>query len=150
MSYGTEVVPDSTSGTLIINSNAMSYCLRAYSSGTQDIVNEASNVFARLVTQPFLNEFVTQGRLDGKGKRGSCEGFQNVLECILNFIKDDCRSILEIVKSMNQTMKQDNRLEIHLLMIGIWEPISKYLNDRLGHQLFSLSNVDLFHSNYLC
>ena len=68
VSYGTEVVPDSASGDLVVNQDAMLYCLRAYSSGTTDVAVEASKVFAKLVMSPFLNEFVTQGRLDGKGK----------------------------------------------------------------------------------
>jgi hypothetical protein len=135
VSYGTEVVPDSTSGDLIVNRDAMLYCLRAYSSGTDEVVMEASVVFAKLVMGPFLNEFVTQGRLDGKGKRGSCEGLSNILECITNYIKNSCRAVLDVVREMNSTAAADGRQTFSMIEDGVWAPIAAQLKERLGHQV---------------
>ena len=96
---------------------------------------EASVVFAKLVMGPFLNEFVTQGRLDGKGKRGSCEGLSNILECITNYIKNSCRAVLDVVREMNSTAAADGRQTFSMIEDGVWAPIAAQLKERLGHQV---------------
>jgi hypothetical protein len=94
IAYGSEIVPDILAGggyrgAMNVNTDAVSYCLRAYSclgagharAGSDNdetefqqarggvksrgAVGRAASVFARLVMEPFLAELLTLGNLDG-------------------------------------------------------------------------------------
>ncbi|CAN0139759.1 unnamed protein product, partial [Phaeothamnion confervicola] len=57
---------------------ALVHCLRSFAALASGA--EAEREFARVVVHPFVEANLTQGRLDGGGARGSCDG----LACIYN------------------------------------------------------------------
>ena len=76
-----------------MNATNVNHLLRAYLLLQHPSFPE--EMIARLVVQPFLDETMTRGRLDG-GHRGSCEGLPSIYSSIFSFVERTLGAVLRL------------------------------------------------------
>lgn len=130
--FATEIVPDRLyERQHQVNVTAIQDYLTAY-----ELLGETSTVhdiISTSVIEPFAQDLLTKGNLDGKGKRGSCEGLAGIYSSFLKFIQQHFQPFLTL----------------DLLGDAIWTPFQHLLSTRLS-EIFKPGLPDIFHKNYTC
>ncbi|ETV95516.1 hypothetical protein, variant 2 [Aphanomyces invadans] len=137
----TEIVPDSFyAREHVINTTNVNHLLRAYVLLQEASIAEA--MVARLVMQPFLDETMTRGRLDGR-HRGSCEGLSGIYAAVLQYVERKLGAVLvlPVCQGGNPSTSVD------LLGHSIWTPVVDTMRAKLG-EVFTPANPDRFHHNF--
>ncbi|ETV81354.1 hypothetical protein H257_05897 [Aphanomyces astaci] len=137
----TEIVPDSFyAREHTINTANVSHLLRAYV--LLEDASTAESMVARLVMQPFLDETMTRGRLDGK-HRGSCEGLSGMYASVLTFVERTLGGVLALAVCQGG----DATNSVDLLGQSVWTPVLDTMRSKLG-EVFTPANPDRFHHNF--
>lgn len=138
--FATEVFPDTFyNRDHAINASTLSYLLRSYVLLQKSSIPE--DMIARLLVQPFAEESITRGKLDGR-VRGSCEGLQQVYDDILEFVSTKFGAILELPVCQGEA-----KVSVDLLGNAIWTPLYDVLSTKHA-VIFKSSDADRFHHNY--
>ncbi|DBA02402.1 TPA: hypothetical protein N0F65_007221 [Lagenidium giganteum] len=136
----TEVFPDTFyNRDHSISAVSLSYLLRAYVLLQKTQIPE--DMIARLLVQPFAEENLTRGKLDGKA-RGSCEGLARIYESILSFVDKKFKSIL-----MLPVCRGSPKCSVDILGNAIWKPLQAIISSKLN-LIFKAADPDRFHHNY--
>ncbi|RHZ08361.1 hypothetical protein DYB37_001299 [Aphanomyces astaci] len=136
--FATEIVPDSFyAREHTINTANVSHLLRAYV--LLEDASTAESMVARLVMQPFLDDTMTRGRLDGK-HRGSCEGLSGMYASVLTFVERTLGGVLALAVCQGG----DATNSVDLLGQSVWTPVLDTMRSKLG-EVFTPANPDRFH-----
>ncbi|KAF0731796.1 hypothetical protein Ae201684P_006017 [Aphanomyces euteiches] len=136
--FATEIVPDNFyAREHVMNATNVDHLLRAYLLLQHPSIPE--EMIARLVVQPFLDETMTRGRLDG-GHRGSCEGLSSIYSSILSFVERTLGAVLRL--SVCQSS-----ISVDILGQSIWKPIHDTMRSKLA-EVFTPANPDRFYHTY--
>ena len=92
-----------------------------------------------MAVQPFVDETLTIGRLDGRN-RGSCEGLQFIYMKSIEFITKRLGSILSL-----SMCHGDKKSSIDILGNSIWKVFHEALSAKLS-DIFKTSQPDRFYS----
>ncbi|RHX99246.1 hypothetical protein DYB25_001434 [Aphanomyces astaci] len=134
----TEIVPDSFyAREHTINTANVSHLLRAYV--LLEDASTAESMVARLVMQPFLDDTMTRGRLDGK-HRGSCEGLSGMYASVLTFVERKLGGVLALAVCQGG----DATNSVDLLGQSVWTPVLDTMRSKLG-EVFTPANPDRFY-----
>ncbi|CAH0477784.1 unnamed protein product [Peronospora belbahrii] len=136
----TEIFPDTYyNRDHAISELNLSYLLRAYV--LLDKSNIPEDMIGRLLVQPFAEENLTRGKLDGR-VRGSCEGLPQIYESILDFISSKFAGILAL-----SVCQSESKCSADILGNAIWKPLQKFLATKHG-VIFQAADAERFHQNY--
>ncbi|TDH70851.1 hypothetical protein CCR75_001227 [Bremia lactucae] len=138
--FATEIIPDTFyTRDHTINAEAVNYLLRAYVLINKSHIPE--EMFCRLLVQPFAEEKLTRGTLDGRN-RGSCEGLSQIYESILEFITSKFEAVLAL-----SICQGESKCSVDILGNAIWKPIQKLLSSK--HEIiFQAADPKRFHQSY--
>jgi conserved oligomeric Golgi complex subunit 2 len=138
--FATEVFPDTFyNRDHAISASRLSFLLRSYVMLQKSHIPE--DMIARLLVQPFADENITRGKLDGR-VRGSCEGLQHVYDEIREFITSKFGALLEL-----PVCQGERKASVDLLGNAIWKPLFEVLSSKHA-VVFKSSDADRFHHNY--
>lgn len=138
--FATEIFPDTFySRDHAISATTLSYLLRSYVFLQKSHIPE--EMIARLLVQPFVEENLTRGKLDG-GSRGSCSGLPQIYESILEFIASKFMGILAM-----PICQGERKSSVDILGNAVWKPLQEVLVSK--HSIiFQAADPDRFHKNY--
>ncbi|KAG1708405.1 hypothetical protein DVH05_025083 [Phytophthora capsici] len=138
--FATEIFPDTFyNRDHSISALTLSYLLRAYVLLNKRHIPE--EMIGRLLVQPFAEETLTRGKLDGR-VRGSCEGLSQIYESILDFITNKFGETL--VMSVCQG---EAKCSVDILGNAIWKPLQEILSSKHG-VIFQAADPERFHQSY--
>ncbi|EEY69412.1 conserved oligomeric Golgi complex subunit, putative [Phytophthora infestans T30-4] len=138
--FATEIFPDTFyNRDHAISALTLSYLLRAY------VLLHKSNIpeemIGRLLVQPFAEEILTRGKLDGR-VRGSCEGLPQIYESIVDFITSKFADTLAL-----SVCQGESKCSVDILGNAIWKPLQEILASKHG-VIFQAADPDRFHQSY--
>ncbi|KAG7390356.1 Conserved oligomeric Golgi complex subunit 2 [Phytophthora pseudosyringae] len=138
--FATEIFPDTFyNRDHTISSLTLSYLLRAYVLLHKSYIPE--EMIGRLLVQPFAEENLTRGKLDGR-VRGSCEGLPQIYESIMDFISS------KFAGTLAQSVCQgESKCSVDILGNAIWKPMQEILASKHG-VVFQAANPERFHQSY--
>lgn len=117
-----------------MNPKVLRYCFWAYEYlGETRIIGQT---IAALVVEPFAEQAFSRGKLDGTGKRGSCQGLNAIYESVLHFTQHNCALFFEMPSSRPS--------KLDLLLNGIWRPLEEKLVSQLS-SIFKPGTPSRFH-----
>ncbi|KAJ8530498.1 hypothetical protein ON010_g14414 [Phytophthora cinnamomi] len=138
--FATEIFPDTFyNRDHAISSLTLSYLLRAYVLLHKSHVPE--EMVGRLLVQPFAEENLTRGKLDGR-VRGSCEGLPQIYESILDFIASKFAGTLAL-----SVCQGESKCSVDILGNAIWKPLQEIISSKHG-VIFQAADPERFHQSY--
>ncbi|RLN90522.1 hypothetical protein BBJ28_00000770, partial [Nothophytophthora sp. Chile5] len=138
--FATEIFPDTFyNRDHAISALTLSYLLRAYVLLQKSHIPE--EMIGRLLVQPFAEENLTRGKLDGR-MRGSCEGLPQIYDAILDFIADKFSDTLAL-----SVCQGESKCSVDILGNAIWKPLQEILATKHG-LIFQAADPDRFHQSY--
>lgn len=139
--FAAEIFPDTFYGRdHTISAVTLSYLLRAYVLLQKSHI--AEEMIGRLLVQPFAEEHLTRGKLDGR-TRGSCEGLPTIYAAIIEFIRSKFTDILALPISQGES-----KCSVDILGNAIWKPLQQILTT--NHTIiFQAAEPDRFQHNYI-
>lgn len=138
--FATEIFPDTFyNRDHAISSLTLSYLLRAYVLLHKSHIPE--EMIGRLLVQPFAEENLTRGKLDGR-VRGSCEGLPQIYESILDFITSKFAGTLAL-----SVCQGEAKCSVDILGNAIWKPLQEILSSKHG-VIFQAADPERFHQSY--
>ncbi|KAL3668173.1 hypothetical protein V7S43_007035 [Phytophthora oleae] len=138
--FATEIFPDTFyNRDHAISALTLSYLLRAYVLLQKRHIPE--EMIGRLLVQPFAEENLTRGKLDGR-VRGSCEGLPQIYESILDFITSKFADTLALSVCQGET-----KCSVDILGNAIWKPLQEILSSKHG-VIFQSADPERFHQSY--
>ncbi|KAE9045421.1 hypothetical protein PR003_g2312 [Phytophthora rubi] len=138
--FATEIFPDTFyNRDHAISSLTLSYLLRAYVLLNKSHIPE--EMIGRLLVQPFAEENLTRGKLDGR-VRGSCEGLPQIYESILEFITNKFAGTLAL-----SVCQGESKCSVDILGNAIWKPLQEILSSKHG-VIFQAADPERFHQSY--
>lgn len=139
--FAAEILPDTFYGRdHTISAVTLSYLLRAYVLLQKSHI--AEEMIGRLLVQPFSEENLTRGKLDGR-TRGSCEGLPQIYASIIEFISSKFTDILALPVSQGES-----KCSVDILGNAIWKPLQQILTT--NHAIiFQAAEPDRFQHNYI-
>ncbi|KAF4138003.1 hypothetical protein GN958_ATG12956 [Phytophthora infestans] len=138
--FATEIFPDTFyNRDHAISALTLSYLLRAYVLLHKSTIPE--EMIGRLLVQPFAEEILTRGKLDGR-VRGSCEGLPQIYESIVDFITSKFADTLAL-----SVCQGESKCSVDILGNAIWKPLQKILASKHG-VIFQAADPDRFHQSY--
>ncbi|KAJ0409743.1 hypothetical protein ATCC90586_001056 [Pythium insidiosum] len=137
----TEIVPDAFyNRDHRINAETLGFLLHSYVLLQKSHVPE--DTIARLLVQPFAEENITRGKLDGR-VRGSCEGLEQLFDEILAFVRTKFGHVL----ALPVCQAAHNKCSVDLLGNAIWKPLCETLTTKHA-VIFKTADAERFHRNY--
>ncbi|ETO78126.1 hypothetical protein F444_06786 [Phytophthora nicotianae P1976] len=138
--FATEIFPDTFyNRDHAISALTLSYLLRAYVLLHKSHIPE--EMIGRLLVQPFAEENLTRGKLDGR-VRGSCEGLPQIYESILDFITSKFADTLAL-----SVCQGESKCSVDILGNAIWKPLQEILSSKHG-VIFQAADPERFHQSY--
>ncbi|RLN66729.1 hypothetical protein BBJ29_000047 [Phytophthora kernoviae] len=138
--FATEIFPDTFyNRDHSISALTLSYLLRAYVLLHKSHIPE--EMIGRLLVQPFAEENLTRGKLDGR-MRGSCEGLPQIYESILDFISNNFSDTLALA-----ICQGESKCSVDILGNAIWKPLQEILSTKHGI-IFQAADPERFHQSY--
>ncbi|RLN74968.1 hypothetical protein BBJ28_00009524, partial [Nothophytophthora sp. Chile5] len=138
--FATEIFPDTFyNRDHAISALTLSYLLRAYVLLQKSHIPE--EMIGRLLVQPFAEENLTRGKLDGR-MRGSCEGLPQIYDAILDFISSKFSDTLAL-----SVCQGESKCSVDILGNAIWKPLQEILATKHG-LIFQAADPDRFHQSY--
>ncbi|GMF09260.1 unnamed protein product [Phytophthora lilii] len=138
--FATEIFPDTFyNRDHAISALTLSYLLRAYVLLHKSHIPE--EMIGRLLVQPFAEENLTRGKLDGR-VRGSCEGLPQIYESILEFISNKFAGTLAL-----SVCQGESNCSVDILGNAIWKPLQEILSTKHG-VIFQAADPERFHQSY--
>ncbi|CAI5736488.1 unnamed protein product [Peronospora farinosa] len=122
-----------------ISELTLSYLLRAYVLLDKSHIPE--EMIGRLLVQPFAEEHLMRGKLDGRA-RGSCEGLPQIYESILYFITSKFAGTLAL-----SVCQGESNCSVDILGNAIWKPLQEILSTKYGI-IFQAADPERFHQSY--
>ncbi|KAL4175639.1 hypothetical protein KRP22_000602 [Phytophthora ramorum] len=138
--FATEVLPDTFyNRDHAISALTLSYLLRAYVLLHKSHIPE--EMIGRLLVQPFAEETLTRGKLDGR-VRGSCEGLPQIYESISDFITNKFADTLAL-----SVCQGESKCSVDILGNAIWKPLQEILSTKHS-VIFQAADPERFHQSY--
>lgn len=138
--FATEIFPDTFyNRDHTISAETLSYLLRSYVLLQKSHIPE--EMIGRLLVQPFAEENLTRGKLDG-GARGSCSGLQQIYDSIMEFISNKFKDILAL-----PICQGESKCSVDILGNAIWKPLQEILVNKHS-MIFQAADPDRFHQSY--
>ncbi|GMF16877.1 unnamed protein product [Phytophthora fragariaefolia] len=138
--FATEIFPDTFyNREHAISSLTLSYLLRAYVLLQKSHIPE--EMIGRLLVQPYAEETLTRGKLDGR-VRGSCEGLPQIYESIMDFITSKFAGTLAL-----PVCQGEPKCSVDILGNAIWKPLQELLSSKHG-VIFQAADPERFHQSY--
>ena len=138
--FATEILPDTYyNRDHAINELTLSYLLRAYVLLDKSHIPE--EMISRLLVQPFAEENLMRGKLDGRA-RGSCEGLPQIYESILDFVSSKFAGTLAL-----SVCQGESKCSVDILGNAIWKPLQEILSTKHGI-IFQAADPQRFHQSY--
>lgn len=138
--FATEIFPDTFyNRDHSISAETLNYLLRSYALLQKSHIPE--EMIGRLLVQPFAEENLTRGKLDG-GVRGSCSGLQQIYDDVVDFITNKFMDILAL-----PICQGESKCSVDVLGNAIWKPLQEILVKK--HSIiFQAADPDRFHQSY--
>jgi len=135
-----------------LRSRSFAHCVRALICLGRGAT--AEKLLADSIITPFISSLLTQGRVDGKGGRGSYSGLEEAFEAILealcptssrssspslltHFLRVAETTTSSTTRSTSSTSQEGEQVAVDLITCGIWKPLADLLQARFA-DMFSI------------